>query len=731
MSRLRHAALIGLLFGALAVPALLTAQSRGKGTQYAFLVACSRYDKAEFRELPYTGNDVELFRRALLATGFAAADIAVLRDGTDHPNRFLPQKANILRELALVLEGLRPQDTVVVALSGHGLQFKGDPVSYFVPVDGKLADKKTLLPLSGPGGLYEQLKGCRAKKKLLLVNACRNDPAASLDFATTKVELADEDREGEVPEGIAAIYSCSAGQKSYYDPDRKVALFFEHAAKAWKGEYSGGMPLTLARFFEQVRAKTRSDAIKTIGRSQVPAVVREYQGEWVITAAKPPGTAPSNPLRAPVPDAGLDPKKATVLGQYQPDSQSPGLLVRQIGGKWHRLQGKNIDVVANSPLMVLPGMRGDVQLKTGVRLTLWGSEPEIWPNPLIYECRVELNANPNSDADLVHQRGRVVLRNTKADGQAATARVRFDNPTQKKVMTLDITLKSADAAVAIERLCSLPRNEPFYEDPANPNRVGPTADMYCFFLSGTGHIRAEDIAFAVDASQQPQLVTWGSTTGLVDPRPFPVDWALPAPKAGDPVRRKAALQAAQTLARNAETKQIDVALQEALEARDLPPRLLALRSYTAMDNFSVALEQLANDVVPDALRKAAIYSLRHWMRQERDNEYKLFEALRESYKKVVARKIMELLHGISATDAAEPATWQRLIDDLDNPVVALRELSAWNLEILVPAGQKIGYSASADQVRRRATQAQWRQLVPPGQLPAAPSAPPPMPPAKK
>ncbi len=286
MPRLRRAGFIGLLFGSLALPALLTAQAgAGKGVRYAFLVGCSRYDKSEFRELPFTGNDVERFRQALLATGFGGDDVVVLRDGTDNPGRYLPEKAKILRELDLLLDGLRPQDTLVVALSGHGLQFKGDPVSYFVPVDGRVADKKSLLPLSGPGGLYEKLKACKAKRKLLIVNACRNDPTVSLDFAANKVQLADEDRDGEVPEGIAAIYSCSAGQKSYYDPDRKIALFFEHVIKAWQGEYSGGMPVTVDAFLEQVRARTKADANRTLGRSQVPTVVREYRGEWIITAA--------------------------------------------------------------------------------------------------------------------------------------------------------------------------------------------------------------------------------------------------------------------------------------------------------------------------------------------------------------------------------------------------------------------------------------------------------------
>jgi hypothetical protein len=269
----------------LLVPALpLKGSAGGKGEQYAFLVGCSKYKKTEFRELPYTGNDVLGFRDALLATGIAQDHIVVLHDATKNPNRYLPNKANILNELDLTLDGLRDEDTVVVALSGHGVQFKGDPVSYFVPVDGKVDDKSTLIALDGPKGLYAQLKACKAKKKLLIVNACRNDPAVNVDFAGKKVELVDEDRD-EVPEGVAALYSCQAGQKSYYDPERKLALFFDHVIRAWKGEYAKNGQVTLEGFFEAVVVKTRVDANKTLGVKQTPLVVRDYKGEWVIAKA--------------------------------------------------------------------------------------------------------------------------------------------------------------------------------------------------------------------------------------------------------------------------------------------------------------------------------------------------------------------------------------------------------------------------------------------------------------
>ncbi len=283
----RHHSLAARLLFALAVLAVFGAPVAyaGGGSSYALLVGCSQYRKTEFKALPYTGNDVLGFKGALLATGFDDDHVTVLHDAAKE-RRYQPLKANILQELRLIIEGMRPEDTLIVALSGHGLQYKGDPVSYFVPVDGKLSDKTSLIPLTGANGLYEQVRRCKARKKLMIVNACRNDPTVSLDFASNQLPLADEDRPDEVPEGIAAIYSCSAGQKSYYDPERKIALFYDHVIRAWRGEYSKGGPVTLEAFLSQVREKTLTDANRRLEVSQVPVIQRDYKGEWVIAAAR-------------------------------------------------------------------------------------------------------------------------------------------------------------------------------------------------------------------------------------------------------------------------------------------------------------------------------------------------------------------------------------------------------------------------------------------------------------
>jgi formylglycine-generating enzyme required for sulfatase activity len=130
--------------------------------------------------------------------------------------------------------------------------------------------------------MYEQLEKCKAGRKLLIANACRNDPISGSSLAGDKIKLVDDYPEN-VPKGIAALFSCEAGQKSYFDADRKRSLFFIHLTEAWRGNYQpGDGPLTLESVFETTRAKTKADANKTFGEKQYPVVRRQYEGEWVV-----------------------------------------------------------------------------------------------------------------------------------------------------------------------------------------------------------------------------------------------------------------------------------------------------------------------------------------------------------------------------------------------------------------------------------------------------------------
>jgi uncharacterized caspase-like protein len=172
----RGAALPILLAGLAAIPALALAQ-RGarKGDSYALLIAVRQYEPSELRSLKYTDADVETLAEVLIAEGYPKENVRVMTQTRGAAQaRLLPTAANIRTELGLMLKNMVETDRVVVALAGHGVQLRGNTdESYFCPADARLEDRSTLIPLSQ---VYAALEKCGAGSKVLLVDACRNDP---------------------------------------------------------------------------------------------------------------------------------------------------------------------------------------------------------------------------------------------------------------------------------------------------------------------------------------------------------------------------------------------------------------------------------------------------------------------------------------------------------------------------------------------------------------------------
>jgi tetratricopeptide (TPR) repeat protein len=262
-----------------AAPAL--AQGR-RGQSYAFLVGCSAYDRKELRPLQYTRNDILSFHQALLDAGFRKDNVVLMHDGKGQDRDYLPEARKIRKQFHLLLAGLRPGDTVIVALSGHGIRFKGESQAYFCPVDAELTDRNTLIPLDW---LYHELQGCKADRKLLLVDACRNEPQSALGKSRAEVDLEKLTRlqEQAVPRGIVALFSCSDGQVSFEDPELKHGVFFHHVLRGWKGAAADSRGrVTLQSLVSYVLEKTTRYARLHLKAVQVPQQKGEFSGVWLL-----------------------------------------------------------------------------------------------------------------------------------------------------------------------------------------------------------------------------------------------------------------------------------------------------------------------------------------------------------------------------------------------------------------------------------------------------------------
>lgn len=249
--------------------------------QYAFLVACAEYDRRELKPLAYTIEDVKELYNVLLASGIPAENVVLMHDR--QPRDLLPEARKVREQFDLLLARIGPNDSVVVALSGHGVQFEGKKSNFFCPLDARLQDPQTLIPLDD---IYRQLDECPARQKLLLVDACRNDPQSSLGRSRSVVELKTLSRpqELDVPQGIVALFSCSAGQQSYEHPDLKHGVFFYHLLQGWKGAADANRDrrLTLDELLNYTKDKTEAFAHLKLKATQIPHLKGDFSGVWSL-----------------------------------------------------------------------------------------------------------------------------------------------------------------------------------------------------------------------------------------------------------------------------------------------------------------------------------------------------------------------------------------------------------------------------------------------------------------
>jgi len=225
-----------LLLAALTVAPALAQPGARRGEKYALLVGVKAYDPNELHELAYSEADVTGLATVLKAGGYEPANVVLMTQalGATKP-RLLPLAANIRKELSLLLQDLEPADSVVVAFAGHGVQFAGEKSTYFCPADAKLADRSTLIPLDD---VYRELEASKAGLKLLLVDACRNDPRTKNSRSRAEVELESLNRPQVVPPpgGVLAFFSCSEGEKAQEYEDLRHGVFFHFVIQGLGGE---------------------------------------------------------------------------------------------------------------------------------------------------------------------------------------------------------------------------------------------------------------------------------------------------------------------------------------------------------------------------------------------------------------------------------------------------------------------------------------------------------------
>ena len=229
------------------------------GRKFAVLIGVNDYTGG-LRKLRYAKRDMEAFRDQLLKIGFEKENVFCLLSGEEFKDS--PTKQNILDMLAHVLRLIKRGDTLFLAMSGHGVLAEGG--ARFCPVDTKIADlAATTIPISD---IYDSMKECRATFKLMIVDACRNDPFSGKDAGDAAFQtLADP------PAGCLLLQSCSDKELSYEDDELKHGIFSYYLIEGLSGKAANSDgKITLYGMVDYADEKTKRRAFDEHREWQTP-----------------------------------------------------------------------------------------------------------------------------------------------------------------------------------------------------------------------------------------------------------------------------------------------------------------------------------------------------------------------------------------------------------------------------------------------------------------------------
>jgi hypothetical protein len=275
-------ALSGRLFAvlvgvALVVPTAQAADVVAADGKFAFLAACDSYDPKELRPFPHTREDLTRLQGALRGLGFK--DVNVIRmDGRQADRRYQPNGMQLRQELKRFLENLEAEDSVVVALAGHAVQFTNDERAYFCPLDARLNDRASLLRLEE---VYQLLAKCRAQRKLLLLDVCRRNPQAEASGRPALEAIARPQRAA-APPGVMVLFGSEEGKEGLDVPSLPGSLFFHHVVDGLRGAATPTgrvSPDDLARY---VVTETSAYARQELKAEQTPVRMGATAAGWLL-----------------------------------------------------------------------------------------------------------------------------------------------------------------------------------------------------------------------------------------------------------------------------------------------------------------------------------------------------------------------------------------------------------------------------------------------------------------
>ncbi|MBM80101.1 MAG: hypothetical protein CMJ78_05845 [Planctomycetaceae bacterium] len=215
--------------------------SWSRGEKYALLVGINDY-QGDISPLRYCVADVEAFGQALVETaGFKSDNVYLMT--CQMTGRRQPTHVNVIRQLSLLSERVKPEDTFIFYFSGHGITKSGQ--SFLLTTNSDTTTKDTLtITAVDLNQAKEILSRIQAQQLLTVIDACRNDPDSGRgeednlltnDFSRG-FKIKRDQGQAETPGVSATLYACAVGERAYEWPEKQHGVFSYYLLEGLNGK---------------------------------------------------------------------------------------------------------------------------------------------------------------------------------------------------------------------------------------------------------------------------------------------------------------------------------------------------------------------------------------------------------------------------------------------------------------------------------------------------------------
>lgn len=333
------------------------------------------------------------------------------------------------------------------------------------------------------------------------------------------------------------------------------------------------------------------------------------------------------------------------------------------------------------------------------------------------ESSVVLHENPDVDFDFTLLHGVVGIENIKEKGEAKVL-VKFRDE------VWEFHLQEPGTRLGLQYFARWPQGVPFVKEKEDPPQE-PLGEMYMLVIKGEVIFKHDGHTHHLKAPPGPAGFHWDSVQGE-DTSPTRLEKLPPraTPESRETESAKKLMAALEQLRQDIVTKGVQEALLDGVTSSDPALRYVSVIGLGATNDLKHLADALADPRRPD-VRDTAITVLRGWIGRGPGQDHLLFESLQKNngYSERHAEIILTALHTPSHEMCARPELYEILIEGLQHPKLAVRELARWHLYRCAPAGKDIEYDAAASKVLREIARLKWLELIPEGQLPPAPKLP--------